>query len=103
MKKKRKNITLQEALTEELKDPTFAFYFEHEKAISEIARMVRDARSRAGITQSVLARKAKTTQAVIARLESGSDQRIPSLSLLERVAHGLKARLLVKFEYNSAA
>lgn len=100
---KIKRILLKDVLKKELKDVEFCFYFEKEKAISEIARLVRDARLKAGLTQVDLAKKAKTSQTVIARLESGTDQRIPTLDLLERIAHALKAKLMLSFEYNKAA
>ncbi len=103
MKKKSKRIALKDVLKRELKDQEFSFYFEREKAISHIARMVRNARQKANLTQTQLATKAKTNQAVIARLESGSDERIPSLELLERIAYALKAKLVVGFEYQKAA
>ncbi|MDP2607167.1 MAG: helix-turn-helix transcriptional regulator [Deltaproteobacteria bacterium] len=103
MKAKRKRVTLKEALSRELKDPEFSFYFQREQAISEIARLVRDARLKAGLTQAQLAKKAQSSQVVIARLESGTDQRTPSLDLLERIASALKAKLLVRFEYNQVA
>jgi len=103
MKTKRKRILLKDILKRELKDPEFSFYFHRERAISEIARLVRDARFKAGLTQEQLAKKAQTSQVVIARLESGSDQRVPSLDLLERIANALKAKLLVRFEYKRVA
>ena len=103
MKSKRKGITLKNVLKRELKDPEFRFYFERERSISEIARMVRDGRLKAGLTQAQLAKKAGSSQVVIARLESGTDQRVPSLDLLERIANALKAKLLVRFEYKKVA
>ena len=103
MKAKSKRITLKEVLKRELKDPEFSFYFQREKAISEIARLVRDARLKAGLTQAQLAQKAQSSQVVIARLESGADQRTPSLDLLERIASALKAKLLVSFDYRNVA
>jgi ribosome-binding protein aMBF1 (putative translation factor) len=103
MKAKRKKVTLKEALSRELRDPEFSFYFQREQAISEIARLVRDARLKAGLTQAQLAKKAQSSQVVIARLESGTDQRTPSLDLLERIASALKAKLLVRFEYKQVA
>ncbi|HXK29185.1 MAG TPA: helix-turn-helix transcriptional regulator [Candidatus Binatia bacterium] len=103
MKAKRNRVTLKEALSRELKDPEFSFYFQREQAISEIARLVRDARLKAGLTQAQLAKKAQSSQVVIARLESGTDQRTPSLDLLERIASALKAKLLVRFEYKKVA
>lgn len=103
MKIKNKRIPLGDVLAEELKDAEFGFYFERERAISKIARIVRMGRLKVGLTQAHLAKKAMTSQTVIARLESGTDKRIPSLDLLERIAHALKVKLRVSFEYPKAA
>ncbi|MGH7872400.1 MAG: helix-turn-helix domain-containing protein [Candidatus Binatia bacterium] len=103
MKGKSKRIALKDVLKRELKDPEFSFYFHRERAVSEIARLVRYARLKAGLTQAQLAQKAQSSQVVIARLESGSDGRVPSLELLERIAGALKAKLLVRFEYKKVA
>lgn len=103
MKAKSKRVALKEVLKRELKDREFSLYFQREKAISEIARLVRDARLKAGLTQAQLAQKAQSSQVVIARLESGADQRTPSLELLERIASALKAKLLVRFDYRNVA
>jgi DNA-binding XRE family transcriptional regulator len=101
--KKIKRITLENVIQKNLKNPEFRFYFEKAKAVSNIALMVQTARKKAKLTQSELAARAKTTQAAIARLESGLDGRIPSLDLLERIACALKARLHVGFDFNQAA
>ncbi|MEX0802759.1 MAG: helix-turn-helix transcriptional regulator [Candidatus Binatia bacterium] len=103
MKAKRKRTTLKAVLKRELRDPEFSFYYQREKAISEIAQLVRDARLKAGLTQAQLAEKAQSSQVVIARLESGNDNRVPSLDLLERIARAFKAKLLVRFEYKNVA
>ncbi len=103
MKAKPKRTALKDVLKRELKDPEFSFYYQREKAISEIAQLVRDGRLRAGLTQAQLANKAQSSQVVIARLESGSDDRVPSLDLLDRIANALKAKLLVRFEYKKVA
>ena len=101
--KKTKHITLDEVLKEQLKDPEFRFYFERARAIRNIAELVLKARKKAKLTQSQLAKKAQTTQAVIARLESGNDRRTPSLELLKRIARALNARLQVSFDFDRAA
>jgi len=103
MKVKRKRIALKDGIKRELRDPEFRFFYQREKAVSEIAQLARDARLRAGLTQSQLAAKAQSSQVVIARLESGRDDRVPSLDLLERIASALKARLLVRFEQKKVA
>lgn len=62
-----------------------------------IAVMVKRARSQAGLTQAQLAVRAKTTQAVVARIEGGSAF-TPSFDLLDRIARALGGRLSVGFE-----
>lgn len=54
-----------------------------------------EARKRAGLTQQQLARRMKTTQAAIARLESGRAK--PSTRTLERVAAATGTRLRITF------
>lgn len=66
--------------------------------INQIAKMITQLRRNAKLTQQELAEKAKTTQPVIARLESGSDDRIPSLELLARLAQATNARLRIVFD-----
>jgi len=54
------------------------------------------ARARAGLTQEEVAQRMKTTQAVIARLESGGSK--PSTRTLERYARATGTRLRISFE-----
>lgn len=61
-----------------------------------IARAVIAARSRAGLTQTELARKMGTTQPVVARLEGG--RTAPSLRTLQRLAHATGSQLMIRFE-----
>jgi ribosome-binding protein aMBF1 (putative translation factor) len=55
-----------------------------------------EARTRAGLTQEQVARRMKTTQAVIARLEGGGSK--PSTRTLERYAEATGSRLRIVFE-----
>ena len=83
-----------------LRSNSIRLLFEEERAKTEIARIVRTAREHAGLTQRELAKKAKTTQAVVARLELGNDQRMPSLALIARLLHaaGAKLELVCRFD-----
>ena len=65
-----------------------------------LASAVMDVRSRAGLTQTQLARKMGTTQPVVARLESGRAR--PSMRTLERLAEATGSRLLISFEPHDA-
>lgn len=60
----------------------------------ELVRTLILARERAGLTQSQLARKMKTTQPVIARLESGRQR--PSTRTLEKYARATGSRLRIE-------
>ena len=65
-----------------------------------LASSLLEARTRAGLTQVQLARRMKTTQAVIARLEGGGSK--PSTRTLERYAEATGSRLRITFEPESA-
>ena len=62
----------------------------------ELARALIAARTKAGLTQEQLARLMKTTQSVVARLESGRTK--PSTQTLERIASATGTRLKITFE-----
>lgn len=102
-KKKIRSVPFEEVLQRQMKDPVFKYYFEKRTAITQIARIVRGLREKANLTQAQLAKKADTTQAVIARLESGRDSRIPTTDLLFRIAFAANARMSFSFEFNMAA
>ncbi len=63
----------------------------------EIAQVVYDARTQAGMTQAQLARRMGTTQSVISRLED-SDYGAQSLTMLRRIARALDLYLRISFE-----
>ena len=77
-------------------------HLEYEKAYNALedeftlAAAMIDARARAGLTQEQLAERMHTTQAVIARLESGRVK--PSTRTLERFAAATGMRLRISFE-----
>ena len=62
----------------------------------QLAKMLTEARTRAGLSQPQLARRMKTSQSYIARLESGSVT--PSTRALERFAAATGSRLRIAFE-----
>ena len=61
-----------------------------------LAAAVAKARIRAGLSQAELARRMKTTQSTVARLESGRGR--PSTRTLDRFAKATGHRLKISFE-----
>jgi ribosome-binding protein aMBF1 (putative translation factor) len=81
-------------------DPNYRHEYEAlEEEFSLVAALI-EARTRAGLTQEQVARRMKTTQAVIARLEGGGSK--PSTRTLERYAEATGSRLKITFEAESA-
>ena len=60
------------------------------------ARALIEARTRAGLSQTQLARRTKTSQSYVARIEGG--QVGPSTAALERLAKATGSRLTITFE-----
>jgi len=84
-------------LEEQLKDPEFAERFERAGEAWDVALQLTALRERAGLSQKDLARKLKTSQQNISRLESPSYEG-HSLSMLRRVAKMLSAKVRVVLE-----
>jgi ribosome-binding protein aMBF1 (putative translation factor) len=63
---------------------------------ARVAQLIYDVRNRAKLTQSELAELIGTTQSVISRLED-ADYEGHSLSMLQRIATALHARLEIRF------
>ena len=92
-----KAFTLNDYINKKQRNLVFRSEFDRELLINAIARMTVELRHSAKLSQEELAKKAKTTQAVIARLESGKDERVPSIALLARIAQASHARLNISF------
>ena len=94
----KRHKSLDSFLANQMTDDSFRTLFEAERIKLRIARWIKAARTQRGWSQAELARLASTTQPVIARLESASDEREPSLSLLGRLAEALGFQLALSFE-----
>ncbi|MDE2475731.1 MAG: helix-turn-helix transcriptional regulator [Alphaproteobacteria bacterium] len=77
-------------------DPEYAREYNALDEEYNLASAMIAARSRAGLTQEQLAMRMKTTQAVVARLESGRVK--PSTRTLERFAKATGMRIRISFE-----
>src|SRR5258707_2515334 len=84
-------------LEEQLRDPDFAERFKRAGEEWDVALQLAALRERAGLSQKDLARKLKTSQQQISRLESPAYEG-HSLSTLRRVAKALNARARVVLE-----
>ncbi|HMK79520.1 MAG TPA: helix-turn-helix transcriptional regulator [Xanthobacteraceae bacterium] len=79
-----------------LKDPEYRKAYEALEEEFALAAAIMKARNRAGLSQAELARRMKTTQSTVARLESGRGR--PSTRTLDRFAKATGHRLKITFE-----
>lgn len=92
-----KKTNFDRYLAMQMKDPAFAARFKHAGEAWDVALQLAALREQAGLTQRDLARKLKTSQQQISRLESPGYEG-HSLSMLRRVARLLHARVRVVLE-----
>lgn len=79
-----------------MKDPEYKRLSDELEPQFQIARQMIGARLKQNITQKELAKKMKTGQAVISRLEGMNSK--PSISLLERVARALNIKFNITIQ-----
>ena len=89
-------ISLENWEKELLKDPEFVKEAKKQDPEYQLARSLIAARIKKHLSQAQVAKKAKTDQATISRIESFSAK--PSLSLLRKIASALGAQLTIRFE-----
>ena len=91
-----KTIPFGELAREWVKDASFVAEYERIRPAMELAFVLADARREAGLTQTDLAQRMKTSQAAIARLEGGRVK--PTWETIERYARALGRRAVVTLE-----
>jgi ribosome-binding protein aMBF1 (putative translation factor) len=93
---KRKFIPADESFKQWKQDPNYLSEYASLEAEFTLASSLIKARSEADMTQEQVAQAMGTTQAVVARLESGKV--LPSTRTLERFAKATHSRLRITFE-----
>lgn len=89
-----KLYTFKQHLKESLKDPEFKKLWKESELEYQVSRQIIKKRLESKMSQEELAKKAKTTQAVISRIENSTFN--PSLNLLKRISVGLGSKLSVQ-------
>lgn len=86
--KKRSGKSLKSYIKEK-KSKEFKITFDETKMHLKIARLVEELRIKKGLTQTQLAEKSGVSQPMIARLEKGDQDRVPTLSTINKVMSAL--------------
>jgi transcriptional regulator with XRE-family HTH domain len=78
------------------KDESYKAAYDGLEEEFQLARALIEARTRAGLSQTQLARRMKTSQSYVARIEGGKVR--PSTDALERFAQATGSRLRITFQ-----
>ncbi|MCQ1572044.1 helix-turn-helix domain-containing protein [Neorhizobium galegae] len=93
---KRNSLLARDAFEEWRKDPEFVAAYDALEEEFALAEALIKARAQASMTQEDVAKAMGTTQAAIARLESGRS--MPSTRTLQRFADATGTKLRISFE-----
>lgn len=103
MKKKVQSKSLDQLVKKYNKDEEFKIAYEERQFYLQIAHLVRDLREKVGMSQSEVAKKAKVSQPMIARLESGDHRRTPTIETIHRILAILGYQLVLEVKPLAAA
>lgn len=98
MKKKHKKIvypSFEHYLAQQMKNRVFRKAYEEESQRLEIAYRILQLRKRQRLSQKELARRLRTTQSVVARMEAG--QQNFTTDTLQKIASAFKRNLKIEF------
>jgi ribosome-binding protein aMBF1 (putative translation factor) len=84
-----------------MSEPGAAEAYEAARLAFELGKTVRELREQHGWTQAQLADASAMTQSAVARFEAGGT--VPTIPVLERLAHALGVQLVVRFVPGSSA
>lgn len=88
------NVNFKDYLNQQLQGPQFKQEFENETTKMESAVALTHVRKEAGLTQRELATVSKVPQSTIARIETGANT---SIDTLTKIANALGKKLTVSF------
>ena len=91
----RKMTSFDDYLKEQLKDPEFKKEWDRTEPEYQVLAEIIKARIEKKLSQRELAKKAKTTQAVLSRIENMTVS--PSIQLVQRIAEAMGKKLEIKF------
>jgi len=99
-----KGLDFEDLLQKELKNQELRFLFDERRFYLQVARLVSELRAKSGLSQVELAKKARVTQPLIARLEKGDHRRTPTFDTVFKIlkALGYSMEISIKQEKKAA-
>ena len=99
MKKK----SLDQLVKKYSKNEEFKIAYEERRFYLQVAHLICDLREKAGLSQAEVAKKARVSQPMIARLASGDSRRTPTIDTVHRILMILGYQLVLEVKPVGAA
>lgn len=96
MRTKKKVTSFEQVISRQLKDPEMRLLFDEKKFFLQVARLIRSLREKNCLSQTDLAKAAKISQPLLARLETGDQSRTPTFTTISKILKALGYRLELK-------
>ena len=96
MKKKIPSKSLDQLVSKYSKNEEFKIAYDERRFYLQVAHMIRDLREKVGYSQAEVAKKAKVSQPMIARLENGDHRRTPTIETIHRILNILGYQLILE-------
>ncbi|HLG18759.1 MAG TPA: helix-turn-helix domain-containing protein [Bdellovibrionota bacterium] len=87
--KNRRGQSFEELLARQLRKKEVRFLFDERRFYLQVAHLISELRAKVGLSQLELAKRARVTQPLIARLERGDRQRTPTFDMVFRILKAL--------------
>lgn len=101
MKQKFKTESVHKFFNKKLQESSFKKAYEEAGPLMEIALTIAKARNKANLSQADLAKKLKTSQSVVSRIENGNQNL--SVNMLIKIAQILNCSLSVHLKHHKLA
>jgi ribosome-binding protein aMBF1 (putative translation factor) len=98
-----KRKSLDQLVKKYSKNSDFKIAYEEHRFYLQVAHLIRDLREKAGMSQAEVAKKARVSQPMIARLERGDDNRTPTIETINRILTILGYHLVLEVRRARAA
>lgn len=85
----KKGLAFEELLARELKNREVKFLFDERRFYLQVARLISELRAKSGLSQAEVAKRARVSQPLIARLERGDHTRTPTFDTVYKILKAL--------------
>jgi DNA-binding XRE family transcriptional regulator len=94
----KNSVSLEKILAKEIKDNEFRIVFDEHRFYLQVAHLISGLREKVGLSQVELAKKAKVSQPLIARLEKGDQNRAPTFDTIFKILKALGYQMRIQIQ-----